>query len=298
MDEDDLENLIDILINNQPLTSSRIGEFSEAIRINQQITNNIYNIRRYLEDDNLEHYSNTIFNTMFNNIFNNEITHNNDDNQLIDDNERRYNELIDDNEFDDHNERSYNELIDDHNERSYNELIDNNELNELIDDNLYGNNSYNNNNINYNSLVNAINNGDYNTNNNNEITYINNNEANYINTLFNIDFSTDSTVLNRIMQLFLESTNNISNINENVFEDVKVTLTKEQFKKLDTKIILEENTDNKQCNICMDEYKVNDKIITLDCTHIFHRRCIKHWLLLEKVTCPVCRKDVREQLIK
>ena len=258
-DDDDLENLIDILINNQPLTSSRIGEFSEAIRINQQITNNIYNIRRYLERGDLENYNNTIFNTMFNNIFNfnNEITQNN---ELLNDNE-----LIEENELLNDNERTYTELIDD--ERIDDERIDD----ERIDDNR----------LNYNEIY-------------------NNSEIDYINRLFNIDFSTDSTILNRIMQIFLESTNNITNINinENVFEDVKVTLTKEQFKKLDSKTILEENTDNKECNICMDEYKINDKIVTLDCKHIFHRRCIKHWLLQEKVTCPVCRKDVREQLIK
>lgn len=295
MDEDDLEHLIETLIN-QPLTSPRIDEFSEAIRINQQITTNIYNIRRYLERGDLENYNNTIFNTMFNNIFNfnNEIIQ---DNELIDDN----NELIDDdNERIDY-ERTYNELIDDDNERIDDELIDDDNIridDERIDDNIriddnrlnYTEIYNNNNNIDYNSVVNTIYNGNYNINNNSEM--------NYINTLFNIDFSTDSTILNRIMQIFLESTNNTNNINENVFEDVKVTLTKEQFKELDTGIILEENTDNKECNICMDEYKINDKIITLDCKHIFHRRCIKHWLLLEKVTCPVCRKDVREQLIK
>ena len=280
-DDDDLENLIDILINNQPLTSSRIGEFSEAIRINQQITNNIYNIRRYLERGDLENYNNTIFNTMFNNIFNfnNEITQNN---ELLNDNE-----LIEENELLNDNERTYTELIDD--ERIDDERIDD----ERIDDNrLNYNEIYNNSNIDYNNVVNTIYNGNYNINNNSEIDYINR--------LFNIDFSTDSTILNRIIQIFLESTNNITNINinENVFEDVKVTLTKEQFKKLDSKTILEENTDNKECNICMDEYKINDKIVTLDCKHIFHRRCIKHWLLQEKVTCPVCRKDVREQLIK
>ena len=271
MDEDDFEHLIETLIN-QPLTSPRIDEFSEAIRINQQITTNIYNIRRYLERGDLENYNNTIFNTMFNNIFNfnNEIIQ---DNELIDDD----NERIDD-------ERTYNELIDDEDERIDDNIrIDDNRLNYTE---IYNNN----NNIDYNSVVNTIYNGNYNINNNSEM--------NYINTLFNIDFSTDSTILNRIMQIFLESTNNTNNINENVFEDVKVTLTKEQFKDLDTGIILEENTDNKECNICMDEYKINDKIITLDCKHIFHRRCIKHWLLLEKVTCPVCRKDVREQLIK
>ena len=157
-DDDDLENLIDILINNQPLTSSRIGEFSEAIRINQQITNNIYNIRRYLERGDLENYNNTIFNTMFNNIFNfnNEITQNN---ELLNDNE-----LIEENELLNDNERTYTELIDD--ERIDDERIDD----ERIDDNrLNYNEIYNNSNIDYNNVVNTIYNGNYNINNNSEI---------------------------------------------------------------------------------------------------------------------------------
>ena len=52
------------------------------------------------------------------------------------------------------------------------------------------------------------------------------------------------------------------------------------------------------CKEKLNKYKfsIDDKIIILDCKHIFHRRCIKHWLLQEKVTCPVCRKDVREMI--
>ena len=54
-------------------------------------------------------------------------------------------------------------------------------------------------------------------------------------------------MLNRIMQVFLDpSVIDIdSNINVNEFEDIKVILTKDQFKKLDSKIILEENLNEK-----------------------------------------------------
>lgn len=304
-DENILEHLIDTLINNQPLTSPRIEEFSEAIRINQQITNNISNIRRFLEND-IENdiYNNTMFNTMFNRMFNNifdDNIHLNESNENLS-NGNETNELVGNvstENVHNENESSENEYDDNlpyielNNNYTDTVLNDNQYYNRLVNE-IYNNtniNRYysdNDNNIDYTSIVNEI------YNNNNSIITRNNSESNYINTLFNIDFSTDSSLLNRIMHSFLDPS--MIHINDNTFEDVKVTLTKEQFKKLDNQIISEENTDNKQCNICMDEYKIGDKIINLDCTHIFHRRCIKHWLLQEKVTCPVCRKDVREMI--
>lgn len=82
------------------------------------------------------------------------------------------------------------------------------------------------------------------------------------------------------------------------FEDVKVILTKDEFHNLKHSNITDENdrllTQNEQCNICMENYCLNEQITKLDCNHIFHSHCIEHWLCTEHVTCPVCRKDVRE----
>lgn len=47
------------------------------------------------------------------------------------------------------------------------------------------------------------------------------------------------------------------------------------------------------CGICVDEYTKNDPIVVLPCKHYFHTECIRHWLCNEKVTCPLCRFDVR-----
>ena len=78
-------------------------------------------------------------------------------------------------------------------------------------------------------------------------------------------------------------------------EDVKVTLSSEQFDKLERvplhKCLLQ------TCHVCMDEFEEqNDttkNAVKLPCSHIFHEHCIKQWLCNEKVTCPVCRADVR-----
>ena len=52
-----------------------------------------------------------------------------------------------------------------------------------------------------------------------------------------------------------------------------------------------------QCSICLEDFKLNDKYIALDCDepHIFHSGCetcsgIKEWLKRNN-TCPMCRKE-------
>ena len=82
------------------------------------------------------------------------------------------------------------------------------------------------------------------------------------------------------------------------FQDVKVTIPENHFNSLNQIIINNSNINdiknkNDICNICMDEYMINDKLTSLPCKHAFHTDCIKNWLCNEKVTCPTCRKDVR-----
>ena len=163
MDDSNFLDELFVIINAQPLTTSRFSEFEETIQLNQQIINNIYSIRRHFESEYLEpeqdvYYEEIIQNTFINDIFN----------------------------------------------------------------------------------------------------------------IFN---------------------------NEQEFEDVKVTLTLEQFSKLKNEKITNENIDrycSKPCNICMDNYNIDDEITFLLCNHCFHTNCIKHWLCNEKVSCPVCRKDNRQ----
>lgn len=100
-------------------------------------------------------------------------------------------------------------------------------------------------------------------------------------------------IVSRLFSILLEGDVNLDNM-----EDVKVTLTKEQFDKLFSEKVTQDNETKykSECNICMDEYKCDDVIVKLGCNHIFHKDCIYNWLCNERVTCPVCRKDTRDDL--
>lgn len=247
--EEIYEDLIDILINNQPLTSTRINEYSDAIRINRQIVDNMHNIRRYLEiqdEDNILQEDEPInnINRLLNNMF----------------------DFSQPNLFNINNQRS-NINIDqenDNNNDSVEALFPEADINIETNVRTY--------------LPNVNINPEFNLEN-----------------LFGSDMFSDS-MINTLMTLFLEGR---TTINEQEFEDVKITLTEDEFNKLNNIILSDENINdyiNKDCNICMDEYKKDETVINLDCKHIFHKDCIKNWLLNEKVSCPVCRKDTREMI--
>lgn len=110
-----------------------------------------------------------------------------------------------------------------------------------------------------------------------------------------------------IMSIYLrqQSTPNIFNIIDDFhdiydipfeFEDVKITLSEDEFNKLNRITITEKNKENfnNNCNICLDEFNVEDNIILLDCKHYFHVNCIEKWLMEQSTKCPVCRKSVKE----
>jgi len=62
-------------------------------------------------------------------------------------------------------------------------------------------------------------------------------------------------------------------------------------------VLLHEFPDSyqKECCICMMEYKEGEVILATPCDHVFHKRCMQEWFQLSR-TCPVCRTDVPEAL--
>uniref|UniRef100_A0A915D8B0 RING-type domain-containing protein n=1 Tax=Ditylenchus dipsaci TaxID=166011 RepID=A0A915D8B0_9BILA len=46
-----------------------------------------------------------------------------------------------------------------------------------------------------------------------------------------------------------------------------------------------------QCVTCMEPFVLDERVVALDCKHIFHRQCLEPWLRLHN-TCPICRSVV------
>lgn len=46
-----------------------------------------------------------------------------------------------------------------------------------------------------------------------------------------------------------------------------------------------------ECSICLECYVKKDKIVNLECDHIFHKECIKLWLNKNN-SCPQCRENI------
>lgn len=51
-----------------------------------------------------------------------------------------------------------------------------------------------------------------------------------------------------------------------------------------------ESSECESCAICLDDFKPQQKVLTLPCKHIFHNGCISKWLKMnEDPSCPVCK---------
>ncbi|XP_017058579.1 E3 ubiquitin-protein ligase Iruka [Drosophila ficusphila] len=48
-----------------------------------------------------------------------------------------------------------------------------------------------------------------------------------------------------------------------------------------------------QCSICWDDFKIDETVRKLPCSHLFHENCIVPWLNLHS-TCPICRKSLAD----
>ncbi|XP_016981881.1 E3 ubiquitin-protein ligase Iruka [Drosophila rhopaloa] len=56
-----------------------------------------------------------------------------------------------------------------------------------------------------------------------------------------------------------------------------------------------EEVDRKiQCSICWDDFKIDETVRKLPCSHLYHENCIVPWLNLHS-TCPICRKSLADE---
>ena len=122
----------------------------------------------------------------------------------------------------------------------------------------------------------------------------------------NVMMSITSTFMNELdsqmqenYQRFMDEINNLDNgesinrnppISENEFQNIQVNKYVDLKKELDEKNIIT----NESCSICMENFNDNDDIIKSECegNHLFHKNCIKPWLLNMSKTCPICRHNM------
>ncbi|TKR63169.1 hypothetical protein L596_027033 [Steinernema carpocapsae] len=66
-------------------------------------------------------------------------------------------------------------------------------------------------------------------------------------------------------------------------------LTSDEIRKIKTtKITSEHVADRKECYTCMEEFKLDERVLRIDCPHMFHKKCLEPWLKRQN-SCPVCR---------
>ena len=52
---------------------------------------------------------------------------------------------------------------------------------------------------------------------------------------------------------------------------------------------------SKNCTICLEDFKVKDKLMYLPCFHLFHKDCIISWAK-ENSICPLCKIDINDNI--
>lgn len=51
------------------------------------------------------------------------------------------------------------------------------------------------------------------------------------------------------------------------------------------------NDEKMECSICLGHFNMNERVIQLQCSHVYHKRCIESWLKWSK-SCPICRQFI------
>ncbi|CAH2070695.1 unnamed protein product [Thlaspi arvense] len=57
--------------------------------------------------------------------------------------------------------------------------------------------------------------------------------------------------------------------------------------------VCEEASTSISCAICIEDYRIGDKLRILPCNHKFHVVCVDLWLGQRRSFCPVCKRDAR-----
>nr|CAD2177032.1 unnamed protein product [Meloidogyne enterolobii] len=84
-------------------------------------------------------------------------------------------------------------------------------------------------------------------------------------------------------QLFLK------NFPTNILKKEEITRITEQFLYLK----------DRNCDRCLEDFKIGENVIKLKCKHIFHKECLKDWLIAgNNNNCPYCQYKLKDELLK
>jgi len=88
---------------------------------------------------------------------------------------------------------------------------------------------------------------------------------------------------------------NLNNLSENLDEDSNISdgngLDENIINSFPKTIIDDINKlKEKQCIICLEEFKKGDEQKTVPCFHVFHSDCINKWLTKNN-SCPICKTE-------
>ena len=188
-----------------------------------------------------------------------------------------------------------NNINDDRNSNNINLDINNNNI--IVDRNSGNNNRSNERNINNNNLANnsdisnrnvnennIINYSDINNGNSNNLGNNNNNNTHNINNNLNQNNSRNSSFIDLLDMRRRRTRTRIRNY-------VKEIKNKLLTKKIIVKDISKLDDNKNSCVICLEKFKNRQKVYKLDCTHIFHIKCLNKEIKFRQ-KCPSCRKHL------
>jgi len=71
----------------------------------------------------------------------------------------------------------------------------------------------------------------------------------------------------------------------------------EEGDKPDIKITIFTSDEPSSCTICLDEFNEGETVNETNCKHMFHKNCMETLLNNKIKNCPVCRRDLREEIL-
>ena len=113
----------------------------------------------------------------------------------------------------------------------------------------------------------------------------------YNKSIENININMTLLMQNRNLINLIFNYLNSSNLQEIEEESEELQqLSLEEFNKLPIQKITDQ--EDIECAICIDKFEKENEIIKLNCNHIYHKDCIKNYLLNYNNKCPMCRYKI------